>query len=478
MVTRLKKEIIIIEANTPDTSEDLVEIPKKRVAAYARVSTDSFDQQNSIEAQKAFFERYIQENDSWIYAGIYADAGISGMSFKHRPEFNRMISDAVDGKIDLILVKSLSRFARNTVDSLNTIRKLREHGVSVYFQKENIDTMDSKGEFLITLMSSFAQEESRSLSENVTWGKRRQFAKGHYGIGYSTFLGYCKGYNGELEVIPNEAVIVRYIYLMFLQGRSTINIAEMLTAAGIPKPNGKVIWRKNFIRSILTNEKYYGAALLQKSYTVDYLRKKMVKNTGQLPQYYIPNDHEGIVSKRVYDLVQEEIKRRSAAGLRGSFKLTFSGKIVCGDCGGIYGSKTWHSTSVHKALVWKCNNKHDYKCDCKTLHVYDRDMRNYFLLAVQAYLKTHPKIIRDLNTAFGSVICDRKKYGCKEERLQKIAAYLEKFTGVPTATIKFDDAVCSMVLEGALVTRDRKLELRFFDGSASVVELRPRKKYE
>lgn len=276
----------------------------KRVAAYARVSTASDEQMNSVEAQKDYFEKMILHHENWVLAGIYADEGISGTSIRQRKAFLEMIDDAMAGKIDLIVTKSVSRFARNTVDTLNTIRQLKAIGVEVYFEKENIYTLDTKGEFLITLMSSLAEEEARSLSENVKWGKRKAFSDGRYTLPYKRFLGYKKGEDNLPEIIPTEAQIVRWIYYLYLIGTATSTISKILTQVGIPTPGNKNRWSPTTIDSILQNEKYCGAALLQKGFTVDYRTKKTKVNRGELPQYYIEHDHDPIIPKEIFDEVQ------------------------------------------------------------------------------------------------------------------------------------------------------------------------------
>ena len=236
---------------------------KRKVAGYARVSTDSDEQFTSYEAQVDYYTNYIKSRPEWEFVEVYTDEGISALNTKKRDGFNRMIADALDGKIDLIVTKSVSRFARNTVDSLTTVRKLKDKGVEVYFEKENIWTMDSKGELLITIMSSLAQEESRSISENVTWGQRKRFADGKVNMPYKQFLGYRKGADGLPKIVPEEAEIVRTIYRMFVEGMSAGSIAKHLTKNGIPTPSGKAVWQRHTIESILQNEKYKGAALLQ-----------------------------------------------------------------------------------------------------------------------------------------------------------------------------------------------------------------------
>ncbi|HEX3037802.1 MAG TPA: recombinase family protein, partial [Oscillospiraceae bacterium] len=277
---------------------------QKRVAAYARVSTDNAEQLTSYEAQVDYYTRHIQENGEWEFVNVYTDEGISGTSTKNRDGFKRMIADALSGKIDLILTKSISRFARNTVDTLTTVRQLKEKGIEIYFEKENIHTLDSKGELFITIMSSLAQEESRSLSENVTWGQRKRFADGKVTMPYKHFLGYERGEDGNPQIVEKEAVIVRVIYQMFLDGKSPSAIAKHLTLNDIPTPGGKKNWQPRVVESILTNEKYKGDAILQKCFTVDFLTKKRKANEGEVPQYYVTNSHPSIVSEEVFDLVQ------------------------------------------------------------------------------------------------------------------------------------------------------------------------------
>lgn len=221
-----------------------------------------------------------------------------------------MVEDALDGTIDLIATKSVSRFARNTVDSLTTIRKLKENGVEVYFEKEGIWTFDGKGELLITIMSSLAQEESRSISENCTWGQRKRFSDGKVCVPYSRFLGHDRGEEGGLVINENEAVTIRLIYKMFLEGSTPFSIAKHLTEQGVLSPGGKEKWNVSAVKSILTNEKYKGDALLQKSYTVDFLSKKKKANEGEIPQYYEENSHEAIIEPLVFEMVQQEMARR------------------------------------------------------------------------------------------------------------------------------------------------------------------------
>lgn len=291
----MAKSIMRIDAKKPDL------LQRKRVAAYARVSMDTERLMHSLSVQVSYYSELIQNTPGWEYAGVYADEGITGTKMDSRPEFIRMLADCEAGKIDIILTKSLSRFARNTVDTLNVVRRLKKLGIEVRFEKENIWTFDSKGELLITIMSSLAQEESRSISENCTWGQRKRMADGKVSVPFSRFLGYDRGENGELVVNPEQAEIVKRIYTEFLQGATPHTIAAGLTADGIRSPGGKDRWNPKTVQSILQNEKYKGDALLQKCFTEDFLTKKQVKNQGQVPQYYVTGDHEAL-SRRMYSI--------------------------------------------------------------------------------------------------------------------------------------------------------------------------------
>lgn len=359
---------------------------KRRVAAYARVSTDSDEQLSSYEAQVGFYSRHIQSNPEWEFVGLYADEGVSGTNTKKREGFNRMVSDALDGKIDLILTKSISRFARNTVDTLTTVRKLKERNVEVYFEKENIYTLDAKGELMITIMSSLAQEESRSISENVTWGKRKNMADGKFSLAYKNFLGYKKGEEGILEIVEEEAKTVREIYRRFLEGETARMITDHLTKQGIPTPMGKEKWRVSTIMSILQNEKYKGDALLQKTYTADFLTKRVKKNCGEIPQYYIKDSHPAIINPATFDLVQEEIERRRPERHKLHRSSPFTAKIICGDCGGYYGRKVWHSNSKHRKYIWRCNQKYGSGTVCSTPNLDEQTLRAAFVGAFNRML--------------------------------------------------------------------------------------------
>jgi len=328
------------------------------------------------------------------FVEVYTDEGISGTNTKERDGFNRMVKDALSGKIDLIITKSVSRFARNTVDSLITVRKLKEKGVEVYFEKENIYTLDSKGELFITIMSSLAQEESRSISENVTWGKRKSAAEGKVAFSYGQFLGYEKGEDGLPQIVDSQAAIVRQIYAMFLEGKTYRTIADTLTAQGIPTPRGKHQWSVSTVVSILRNEKYKGCALLQKTFTVDFLTKAKKVNEGEVPQYYVENSHPAIISPETFDLVQSEMKKRKSIRRQINNNSPFAAKIICGHGGGYYGSKVWHSADKYRTNIWRCNHKYKDGAICATPHVREDDLKLAFLKAFNQILGSKDHYIR------------------------------------------------------------------------------------
>lgn len=400
---------------------------KRRVAGYARVSTDHEDQQTSYEAQVDYYTTYIQGREDWEFAGLYSDEGISATNTKHRDGFNRMIADALAGKIDLIITKSVSRFARNTVDSLSTIRKLKEHNIECYFEKENIWTFDSKGELLLTIMSSLAQEESRSISENVTWGHRKRFADGKVSFAYSRFLGLDKDKEtGKIVVVPEQAETVKLIFKLFLEGMTPHSIAAELTERGIKTPAGKDVWNQQTVRRMLSNEKYKGDALLQKEFTVDFLQKKMKKNEGEVPQYYVEGNHEAIISPAVFDMVQAELAKRKRSGTRYSGVSIFSNKIKCGDCGGWYGAKVWHSTDQYRKVIYRCNRK--YKDEkCQTPHVTEEEVKEMFIKAYNELLSEKKEIIENAEV-IRKTLCTTESMIEEKQRLEDEILVLVEMT--------------------------------------------------
>ena len=388
------------------------------VAAYARVSSGKDAMLRFLSAQVSFYSSMIQSHKGWNYVSVYSDESISGTNTKKREGFNSMIADAVNGKIDLIITKSVSRFARNTVDSLVTIRKLKEHNVEMYFEKENIYTFDGKGELLLTIMSSLAQEESRSIFQNVTWGQRKRFADGKVSLPYKHFLGYEKGEDGIPKIVPEQAEIVRTIYRQYMLGKSITAICRYLESKAIKTPAGKEKWRESTVFSILHNEKYKGDALLQKEFTVDFLQKKKKKNEGEIPQYYVEGSHEPIIPPRNFDLVQAEIKRRSELGRKYSASSIFSTKLICGDCGGYYGSKVWHSTDKYRKTIWQCNKKFKKEHKCTTPTLDEKIIKEKFLKALNMSLENKDEIIDNCKIAI-EVVSDTAEIDKKLEKLSK-----------------------------------------------------------
>lgn len=417
-----QRKITTIPASISRFTAAPIDTPSKRkVAAYARVSTDHDEQFTSYEAQIDYYTKFIKARDDWEFVKVYTDEGITGTSTKHREGFKRMVADALAGKIDLIVTKSVSRFARNTVDSLTTIRKLKEHGTECYFEKENIWTFDSKGELLITIMSSLAQEESRSISENVTWGQRKRFADGKVSVAYKRFLGYDKGPDGKLTVNPEQAKTVKLIYSLFLQGMTYHGIADELTKRGLKSPGGKDQWSQSSVKSILRNEKYKGDALLQKSFTVDYLTKKTKPNEGEIPQYYVEGDHKAIIDPETFDMVQREIDKRGKGEKYHSGVYPFSSKIKCGECGSWYGSKVWHSNDKYRHVIWQCNHKYDGDKRCSTPHLTDEQVKAAFLSAANKLLATKDEVIANGHEMLG-LLFDTKELETERDNLLVEAA--------------------------------------------------------
>lgn len=361
-------KITVIESTKPLIQQvDNQPTQKLRVAAYARVSTEQDEQQSSYEAQVNYYTTYIQRNPDWEFVGVFADEGITGTSIKKRNGFNLMLQKALNGEIDLILTKSISRFARNTVDTLQVVRQLKSVGVEVRFEKENLHTFDPKCEMMLTILASLAQEESRSISENVRWGKKRSMEEGKVSLAYSHFLGYRKGADGRPEIVEEEAAIVRKIYDLFLDGLTPKHIATYLTEHNIPTPTGKKKWYFSTVRSILSNEKYKGDALLQKTYIADFLTKQVKKNNGEIKQYLVENSHEPIIEPEVFDLVQEKLREQGKQSHKIQNYSPFASKLICGDCGGFYGRKTrYYQNGKPSRTSWYCNQKYNNEVKCNT----------------------------------------------------------------------------------------------------------------
>ena len=362
-----------IEANPLLTSKRN-EYRQLNVAAYCRVSTDSDDQLQSYEAQVAYYTDRICKNPKWHFVGIYADEGITGTVVSKRERFKQMIRDCEKGKIDLILTKSVSRFARNTVDSLNYVRKLKAMGIGVFFEEQNIDTLTTDSEMFIGLYSVMAQSESENISANVRWGIQQRMKNGTYAFRFNTY-GYRKGRDGEPEIVPEEAQVVKMIFNRYLDGDSITQILKYISDCKIPNRNGKTEWSKSVVQNMLSNEKYVGDVLMQKTYRSDCITKKVKKNNGELAKYLVSNNHPAIIERDVFNLVQQEKARRAAKSKKSDRTITelgkYSGKyvlseiLVCGECGSPYRRRTINSHG-EKKIYWRCLNRIEHgKQYCK-----------------------------------------------------------------------------------------------------------------
>lgn len=388
-------EVVIIPANILASGGQKL-TRQLRVAAYCRVSTDLEEQQSSFEAQQEYYTDKIMNNPQWTLGGLFADEGLSGTQVKKRPEFLKMIQQCKKGKIDMVLTKSISRFARNTVDCLNYTRLLKSLGITVLFEKENIDTMKSESEMMITMMGAFAQAESESISANVKWGHRQSMKNGKVHYNYAQWYGYCKGEDGAPRPVPHEAETVERIYRDFLSGDSIGTIKKSLEQDKIPSKKGGESWSQSVIKGILNSEKYCGDALLQKTFTVDCISKTVQVNNGELPKYLIKNCHPAIVSRETYECVQAELARRGSKRKisdktskteqsKYSSKYALTEILICGDCGTPYKRVTWSKRGVKKA-VWRCVNRIDYGTKyCKQSPTIDE-------------VRLHAAIVQALNT--------------------------------------------------------------------------------
>lgn len=368
-VTKIPKRTVTVIEPKRSFIVEKDKYEQKRVAAYCRVSTDSDEQITSYNNQMRFYTEMIAANPEWKFAGMYADEGLSGTRADKRPRFQKMIDDCLEGKIDYIITKSVSRFARNTVDCLDYVRMLKARGIGIFFEEQNIDTLKSDSELYLIIYAGFAQSESESISKNITWSYRKSFEEGKVVFTYSKMLGYKKGENGEPKIVPFEAKIVASIFEMYLGGATLREIYEAVKD-DVAKVEGKKIkFSQQTVKNILLNEKYCGDAILQKSVTLDCIQKKRKKNTGEAPMYYVHNNHPAIVSREDFNKVQEEMTRRkviipaskkptvSSVGRYSRFALT--DVLKCGDCGSRYKRVTW-SKKGKKKIVWRCTNRLEF----------------------------------------------------------------------------------------------------------------------
>ena len=388
--------ITVIPANFPNTTGDAAHpVAKRRAAGYARVSTEFAEQKTSYDAQVDYFTEYIKGRADLEFVTIYTDEGASGTSTKRRAGFTQMVADGLAGKFDVIYTKSVSRFARNTVDTLTVVREFKNKGIEIFFEEQNISTLDGKGELFLSILSAISQEESRNISDNVAWGARKRMADGKVSMAYGQFLGYEKGPDKKPKIVESEAKIVRLIYSQYLRGLSYNQIARYLTERSIPTPRNKKVWAVSTVESILKNEKYRGDAILQKTFTSDFLTKTSVPNKGQLPQYHVKGSHPAIIEPAVHEMVQQEIARRESAPANHSLGI-FSRRIVCGACAGYFGAKVWHSNDKYRRVVYQCNNKYGSGKHCATPHVTETIIKKVFIKAMNLLIADREAVLEDV----------------------------------------------------------------------------------
>ena len=466
----------------------------KRVAAYCRVSTEADDQLNSLENQKRYFEEYIGRNLEWEFCGLYVDEGISGTSVEKRVGFQRMVADAEGRKFDLLLTKEISRFARNTLDSILYTRKLKGLGVGVVFMNDNINTLDSDAELRLTIMSSIAQEESRKTSERVRWGQKRRmeqgFAFGARAIGYN-----MKG--GKLTINEGEAKIVRLIFDLYISGMGAHNISKELDNRAIPTPKGGTRWNDVRVLRILKNEKYTGVLKQKKRITVDYLSHKRKPNEGEEKHIIVENNHPPIIEKEIFDRVQNEIARRKKVTFeksRYSNRHVWSGKIKCAYCNSSFKRKTNNIKSNNPQLIWQCSEASEYGrekinaqgkkvgCNCKIIPEWV--LRENFLAVLNAVIENKDFVVQELKIRVRRAIdeCPNKraelnevltgldKIGDKKsglinmhlDKLITLAEYKKAYVGCEKQQAHLEKRLSALDSENKLAA-DLKLKLEHID---------------
>ncbi|MFC0475690.1 recombinase family protein [Robertmurraya beringensis] len=435
---------------------------KKRIAVYARVSTDSEMQASSYELQVDHYKDYVSKNPAWILADVYADEGISGTSTKNRTEFNRMIQDCEEGRIDYILTKSISRFARNTLDCISIIRRLKSlrPAVGVFFEKENIDTLDSKSELFLTILSSMAQEESRSVSENTKWGVQKRFQQGIVHMPTTFFLGYDTDEDGEIVINEEQAEVVRRIFREYLEGKGCPSIAKGLTRDGLKTGKGNKTWTSDAVYKILKQEKYQGHCLAQKTVTIDFLSHKRVRNRDIQPQYFVKNTHPAIISEETFEAVQQEMKRRSLMMRDPDNKYRqhfsghspFSNQYYCGECGRpVIRRRMTSSRKGEKYYIsaWQCRVTagldRDYK-DCKTSYVHETDLENAFMKIMRGMKENLDEVIEEAKQAIQKASLSPPEQQRLEELNTQIEAITDRISDLAARESATSDAIYDATL--------------------------------
>jgi len=393
------KKVTTIKA-TQGFDENGQRVKKLRVCAYCRVSTDHLGQQISFEAQVKHFSVFIQGNPNWEYVGIYADEGISGKSKAKRVEFLRMIRDAEKGLIDLIITKSISRFARNTTDCIETVRLLKGLGVGIFFEKENINTLSAESELVLTILSSIAEEELMSISQNIRWSNQKRFKEGKIQLVTERFMGYDRGKKGTLVINEEQAAIVRRIFYDSISGLGITLIARGLEADGIKNISGRTNWHTSVILGMLKNEKYVGDAILQKTVTANSITFKRKPNEGEAPMYYIKDNHPAIIDREQFEIVQTILKDRARGkgyspemAWKYRKRYPFSSKMFCGECGETYGHIIRNSTHPTRQYYWGCASYKEGKTEKCSIRPIKDDTISRLFIKLYNKLFTNRKIL-------------------------------------------------------------------------------------
>ena len=443
-----RKTVTVLEPRSSLTV-DRARHRQKRVAAYCRVSTDNEEQLTSYVNQKKVYTEMIAANPEWCFAGLFADEGISGTQVRFRPEFKKMIDECYAGKIDYIITKSVSRFARNTVECLDYVRILKSRGIGIIFEEQNIDTLKTDSELYLVIYAGFAQSESESISKNVTWTFRKKFEEGQVPFRYSQMLGYRKGADGNPEIVPEEAVIIEDIFELYLSGKTIREVADIVKNKYPVIPNGKKInFSLGAIQAILTNEKYCGDAILQKSVTIDCITKTRRKNTGEAPMYYVQDNHPAIIDRDKFNRVQTEmVSRTTKRPQSNKTTLTAQGKyskyaltevMICGECGSRYKRCTW-ARNGKKKIVWRCVNRLDYGTKyCKNSPtIEDGDIKSAIVRAINRFNEEDASTYLALMKA---TLCDALGLnGAKEEEdllLRRVEALNKKMLEIVNESVE------------------------------------------
>lgn len=468
-MSELQRIVTIIPAK-PITEQEAMN-RKLQVAAYCRVSTEEEEQQSSYEAQCSYYTDKIMTNPEWTMAGIFADEGITGTSTKKRDDFNRMIRKCKKGKINLILTKSISRFARNTLDTINYTRMLRAMGIGIYFEKENINTLDMDSEMLITMLGAFAQAESESISRNVAWGKRKAILDGKVFVNFNRLYGYYLKDDGTPGINTEQAEAVIFMFTRYMAGDTTRTIARKLDDAGVPTTSGKTAWEAATIKAILKNEKYCGDVLAQKTFKDSVIGGKIQKNTGQLPQVLVQNNHPAIISRELYYEVQEEMKRRTAAKspstksstgrTRYSSKYALSERLVCGECGTLYRRCTWNIRGKKK-IVWRCVSRLDHGTKyCKQSPTMEETaLQDAIMNAINRSMDASGELARNAAAGFLMILKPQEKaeftLGEVKRRIQELTAEFNALFEMDGSEVTEKDRFAEITLELAELKKQQE----------------------